>query len=262
MACAYWYRMSWFVTPSTGRETSTFLDSLHHLRDQHPVRTLRTRTSWPRLERDLSLYGCGSALLLQLSPSPRPSSLTTCTGSASSTACSLFSGTVLMLLHVLVEGRSGNSLAASLLWPLLTFGVFIVLENKGIRVGGRSVEPVGFLILLGALASIAVRRALATERKLIDVEQELSTARRIQDSIIPQSPPSVKGIRVAARYQPMTSMAGDFYDFLTSSNGVLTILVADVSGHGVPAALVACMLKVCFAAQKNNAPTRPLFCPD
>lgn len=172
------------------------------------------------------------------------------------------SGTVLMLLHVLVEGRSGNSLAASLLWPLLTFGVFIVLENKGIRVGGRSVEPVGFLILLGALASIAVRRALATERKLIDVEQELSTARRIQDSIIPQSPPSVKGIRVAARYQPMTSMAGDFYDFLTSSNGVLTILVADVSGHGVPAALVACMLKVCFAAQKNNAPTRPLFCPD
>lgn len=162
-------------------------------------------------------------------------------------------GAVLMLLHVLVQRRSGNSLAASLLWPLLIFGVFVVLENNGFRVGGHSVEPVGFLILLGGLASIAARRALATERKLIDVEQELLTARRIQNSIIPQFPPSLKGIRVATRYQPMTSVAGDFYDFLTSSNDVLTILVADVSGHGVPAALVACMLKTCFAAQKNNA---------
>jgi sigma-B regulation protein RsbU (phosphoserine phosphatase) len=162
-------------------------------------------------------------------------------------------GTVLTLLHVLIERRAGNSLAASLLWPLLIFGVFVFLENKGVRAGGRSVEQIGFLILLGALASTAVRRALATERKLIDVEQELSTARRIQSSIIPQSPPLLKGIRVATRYQPMTSVAGDFYDFLTSSDDVLTILVADVSGHGVPAALVACMLKVCFAAQKDNA---------
>ncbi|MFZ0592040.1 MAG: PP2C family protein-serine/threonine phosphatase [Bryobacteraceae bacterium] len=162
-------------------------------------------------------------------------------------------GAVLMLLHVLVEGRAGNLLAASLLWPLLIFSVFVLLENNGVRVGGRSVEPIGFLILLGALASIAARRALATERKLIDVKQELATARRIQSSIIPQSPPSANGIRIAARYQPMTSVAGDFYDFLTFSDDVLTILVADVSGHGVPAALVACMLKVCFAAQKNNA---------
>lgn len=109
------------------------------------------------------------------------------------------------------------------------------------------------MILLGALASIAVRRALATERKLIDVEQELSTARRIQNSIIPQFPPSVRGIRVAARYQPMTSVAGDFYDFLTSSNDILTIPGGGCFGARRSAALVACMLKICFAAQKNNA---------
>lgn len=162
-------------------------------------------------------------------------------------------GTVLMLMHVLVERRTGNPLVASLLWPLLVFGVFVLLQNEGVRVAGRSVEPIGFVVLLGALASIAVRRALARERKLVDVERELSTARRIQSSIIPQSPPSLPGIQVATRYQPMTSVAGDFYDFMISSDGVLTVLVADVSGHGVPAALVACMLKVCFAAQVNNA---------
>ena len=80
---------------------------------------------------------------------------------------------------------------------------------------------------------------MTTERKLIDVEQELTTARRIQNSIIPQLPPAFTGVRCAMRYQPMTSVAGDFFDFLVFSDDVLTILVADVSGHGVPAALVA-----------------------
>jgi phosphoserine phosphatase RsbU/P len=163
------------------------------------------------------------------------------------------SGTAVIFVHVLVERKRGNWLAAALLWPLLIFGIFIVLENIGITFRGRSVEPIGFFILLAGLAFIAVRRALATERTLLDVQQELSTARRIQSSIIPQSLPAIEGIRLATRYEPMTAVAGDFYDFLTPSDDLLTILVADVSGHGVPAALVACMLKVCFAAQRNHA---------
>jgi sigma-B regulation protein RsbU (phosphoserine phosphatase) len=165
----------------------------------------------------------------------------------------VISGTLLVLLQVLFAHGGAKALASSLLWPLLIFGIFVLLENKGIRPGGFDIEPVGFLILLAGLASIAVRRALATERKLIDVEQELTTARRIQTSIVPQAAPEVAGVRVAMRYQPMTSVAGDFYDFLTAGNDLLTILVADVSGHGVPAALVASMLKVCFAAQKERA---------
>ena len=78
-------------------------------------------------------------------------------------------------------------------------------------------------------------------------------ARRIQNSIIPESAPNLPGLRLAMRYQPMTSVAGDFFDFLKTSETSLTILVADVSGHGVPAALVASMLKVCFASQRKQA---------
>jgi sigma-B regulation protein RsbU (phosphoserine phosphatase) len=163
------------------------------------------------------------------------------------------SGTVLILLHVLIRRRAAPPLVASLVWPLVIFGAFVFLENKGVRFAGFSIEPLGFLVLLAGLASIAVRRALATERKLFEVEQELTTARRIQNSIIPQVPPVFRGVRLASRYQPMTSVAGDFYDFLTSADDILTIFVADVSGHGVPAALVACMLKVCFSAQRDNA---------
>ncbi len=166
----------------------------------------------------------------------------------------VISGTLLILLHVIVKRfRAENSFEASLFWPLLVFCIFVVFENYGVRPRGVDIEPVGFLILLAGLASIAVRRALATERKLIDVEQELTTARRIQESIIPQISPDLPGLRLAMRYQPMTSVAGDFYDFLTTSDHLLTILVADVSGHGVPAALGASMLKVCFAAQSEQA---------
>jgi sigma-B regulation protein RsbU (phosphoserine phosphatase) len=161
-------------------------------------------------------------------------------------------GTLLLLFHASIPRRAGNTLAASLVWPLAFFGVFVILQNEGFTVRGLSIEPIGFLILLIGLGSVALRRALATQRKLIDVEQELSTARRIQFSILPDSAPHFQGVKFAMRYEPMTSVAGDFYDFLVSDH-LLTILVADVSGHGVPAALVACMLKVCFAAQKVNA---------
>jgi sigma-B regulation protein RsbU (phosphoserine phosphatase) len=161
-------------------------------------------------------------------------------------------GTLLLLSHVFVARRAGNSLAASLLWPLVFFGVCVFFQNEGFTINGLSIEPIGFLALLVGLGSVALRRALATERKLIDVEQELSTAKRIQFAILPESAPYFDGVRVATRYQPMRSVAGDFYDFQVSGD-LLTILVADVSGHGVPAALVSCMLKVCFAAQKTNA---------
>jgi serine phosphatase RsbU (regulator of sigma subunit) len=65
--------------------------------------------------------------------------------------------------------------------------------------------------------------------------------------------PQVGGLAVAARYEPMTAVAGDFYDFLEIDGKRLGILVADVSGHGVPAALIASMVKVAIAAQKAQA---------
>jgi sigma-B regulation protein RsbU (phosphoserine phosphatase) len=62
----------------------------------------------------------------------------------------------------------------------------------------------------------------------------------------------VSGVTVVARFQPMTAVGGDFYDYATSWGG-LAVLVADVTGHGVPAALTAAMVKVAFAAQREEA---------
>ncbi|MBV9761562.1 MAG: PP2C family protein-serine/threonine phosphatase [Acidobacteriaceae bacterium] len=160
------------------------------------------------------------------------------------------SGTLLLLIHLLWRRSDPSAFARSLTWPLVICGLLILLQNRGIQPWGFNTEPVGFLILLAGLGWVAVRRSLAISRRLSEVEQELATARRIQDSIIPRSSPQLLSLSVASRYQPMTSVAGDFFDFLKTGDTRLTILVADVSGHGVPAALVASMLKVCFAAQR------------
>jgi serine phosphatase RsbU (regulator of sigma subunit) len=65
--------------------------------------------------------------------------------------------------------------------------------------------------------------------------------------------PQIAGLDIAARYIPMAAVAGDFYDFIVLDNKHVGILVADVSGHGMPAALIASMLKIALAAQTDNA---------
>jgi serine phosphatase RsbU (regulator of sigma subunit) len=63
----------------------------------------------------------------------------------------------------------------------------------------------------------------------------------------------VAGLDLAARYVSAAEVAGDFYDFLPAEGRRTGLLVADVSGHGVPAALVASMLKVAAAAEIPHA---------
>ena len=96
------------------------------------------------------------------------------------------------------------------------------------------------------------QRMLASERRLVAVSRELDLAREIQQSILPRATPEVPGLHVAARYLPMSDIGGDFYDFDTSHADRLGVLVADVTGHGVPAALVASMVKMAFAAEAER----------
>jgi serine phosphatase RsbU (regulator of sigma subunit) len=81
------------------------------------------------------------------------------------------------------------------------------------------------------------------ERRLLTIESELETARQIQFSILPKSVPALPRLRIAAGYHPMSAVAGDFYQFIELDDHRLGVLVADVSGHGVPAALIAAMMK-------------------
>ena len=105
-------------------------------------------------------------------------------------------------------------------------------------------ETPGFIVCVATLNYAAVRMFLRGERERVALEGELATAREIQRSILPTTMPSVRGLRFAARYDPASSVAGDLYDFVAVDEAHAGVLVADVAGHGVPAALIASMVKV------------------
>jgi sigma-B regulation protein RsbU (phosphoserine phosphatase) len=114
-------------------------------------------------------------------------------------------------------------------------------------------EGLGLLVFVGGLGSIVARQFFAGRSRLAALRQELDTARLIQSSWLPAELPRLPGLDVAVRYVPAAEVAGDLYDFLPTSGDGLGVLVADVSGHGVPAALVASMIKIAVAAQAADA---------
>jgi phosphoserine phosphatase RsbU/P len=140
----------------------------------------------------------------------------------------------------------------SLVWML-----FVVHANLlGLKIKiltGHNVEFLGFLVFVASLGYVSAYRTFANEERLIAISKELEIARRIQSSTLPRVVPSLAGLEITARYVPMSAVAGDFYDFLWVDEKHVGIMVADVTGHGVPAALIASMLKVAFASQAAHA---------
>ena len=128
---------------------------------------------------------------------------------------------------------------------MLIFGLFVLNEHVGRPLPVR--ESVGFLIFTGTLLYDLVRRSQRAQWRLASVESELATARRIQESILPRRGPSIAD--VASVYVPASSVAGDYFDFVDAGEQSFGVVVADVSGHGVGAALVASMLKVAIAME-------------
>jgi sigma-B regulation protein RsbU (phosphoserine phosphatase) len=102
----------------------------------------------------------------------------------------------------------------------------------------------GFAVFLLTLGYVGVQILFVNERRLLSIEKELEVARQLQFSILPTSIPEVQNLRIAVCYRPMTAVAGDFYEFVAADEKQIGFLMADVTGHGVPAALIASMIKV------------------
>jgi len=130
-------------------------------------------------------------------------------------------------------------------------------ETKGFEVGAVDYihKPFSPAVVKARVQTHLVLRGIREQLalQLQTIQKELETARQIQLSILPAEVPKLEGLDIAARYIPMTSVAGDFYDFIMVDEKHLGILIADVSGHGMPAALIASMLKIALAAQVPHA---------
>ncbi len=105
-------------------------------------------------------------------------------------------------------------------------------------------DDLGFAALLFSFGYVALQLAFTNERRLLAVDNELAIARRMQLAILPEGVPEIQHLRMSAAYLPMTAVAGDYYEFVPIDRTRVGILVADVAGHGVPAALIASMIKV------------------
>jgi serine phosphatase RsbU (regulator of sigma subunit) len=139
--------------------------------------------------------------------------------------------------------------------PILAVGglvalAFVTNENLGRPiVPDINLEPLGVFAFVAVLGYCVVASVFRQEATLVAVQRELETAREIQTALLPRDLPRVSGLDVAARYVPMTAVAGDLYDVVRIGPSQVGLLVADVAGHGVPAALVASMVKLAFSTQ-------------
>ncbi|MGA2808344.1 MAG: PP2C family protein-serine/threonine phosphatase [Terracidiphilus sp.] len=163
------------------------------------------------------------------------------------------------VLWILVARSLGKKVKKDRDFAVVRIGVlcFVVLalwENiVGYYVRPPQIEPYGFAVLLSCLGFVAARRTVERDVELGEIHRELELARQMQLAILPGSFPASDDFHVAARYVPMTSVAGDLYDFLLAGERHAGLLIADVSGHGVPAALIASMVKMAAASQRALA---------
>jgi PAS domain S-box-containing protein len=95
-------------------------------------------------------------------------------------------------------------------------------------------------------SAMAKQQEVAQQRERI--EQELRVARLIQHTLLPKSLPQLEGHQMAVYYQPAREVGGDFYDFLRLPDGRLGLIVGDVSGKGVPAAIVMAITRTMLRA--------------
>lgn len=120
-----------------------------------------------------------------------------------------------------------------------------------------AMEPLAFAVLIVSFGYLAAQNIFADERRLLSIESELAIAREIQASILPRGAPDLRHLRISAAYRPMTAVAGDFYEFISVDQHRVGFLIADVSGHGVPAALISAMIKVAMQSLVSVAHDPP-----
>jgi serine phosphatase RsbU (regulator of sigma subunit)/pSer/pThr/pTyr-binding forkhead associated (FHA) protein len=107
-----------------------------------------------------------------------------------------------------------------------------------------SQDDLKLLVCVAGQASIAIENARLHETLLVQqkLEEENKAATKVQRGFLPQSFPILPGYEFFAHYTAARTVGGDYYDFIPLANSKLAVLLGDVSGKGVPAALLMARL--------------------
>ncbi len=116
----------------------------------------------------------------------------------------------------------------------------VVSVNRPHSAPPFSDEDMRLLMLFANQAAIALENARLYRVSIekASLERELQVAHQVQSSLIPRKIPEVNGWSFAVHWQPAREVSGDFYDFIPFPNGQWALVVGDVTGKGVPAALM------------------------
>jgi len=167
----------------------------------------------------------------------------------------------LILLDVMMPGMDGFEVCRSIKADAATQDIAVIflsaLGEVQDKVAGLQLGAVDYItkpiqgeeVLARVSNHLAVRRLEREVRKNRDeLEQELASAAEMQRLILPRTFPAFQGLSFAAHYETSRHVGGDYYDVVRVSDDEVGILIADVSGHGAPSAIVMAMVRAVFHA--------------
>lgn len=156
-----------------------------------------------------------------------------------------------------VERRWLGGLGAQLLLPLRAMGELLGIVALGPKLSEQPYSRGDLRLLRNvathaglALANGRLSAALAADSaRRARLDREIEIAREVQQGLLPRRVPAVAGIDCAGACRPASGVGGDYYDFIDLPEGRLGIAIGDVSGKGIPAALLMASLRASLRSQ-------------
>jgi sigma-B regulation protein RsbU (phosphoserine phosphatase) len=133
-------------------------------------------------------------------------------------------------------------------------GVIGCLNLESDRAGAFSREDAELLEFFASAAALSIEKALL-HRQVLDkqrIEDQLRVARDVQSGLLPGAPPDLPGWDIAAVALPTWAIGGDYYDYVPLGGDRLGLVVADVSGKGIPAALIMATFRATLRAEMRR----------
>ena len=158
---------------------------------------------------------------------------------------SIMSGWMRSVMCVPISGPDGGVL-----------GVVQIDSGTGGR-GEFRQRDLEILVGIAGAAAQAVAQALAHDERVQQekLNRDLELAGDVQMALLPSKPPDIGGYEVFDFYEPARHVGGDYFNYVPLSDGRIAVVMADVSGKGVPAAMVMAVLsgdvKYCLAAESD-----------
>lgn len=142
--------------------------------------------------------------------------------------------------------------------PIVMITALNNLESikKGFEMGANDyiTKPFQSDELIARVNTMAKLGQMAKEHyDYIEMSKDMETAIKLQKSILPDEKPEIENIEVDFAYFPLGKIGGDYYDYVLYSENKIGFIIADVSGHGIAAALISSMIKILFSGLKHFA---------